>query len=90
LYNPLLFLFQPFMHSKFNENNILLASTKGFRVTLWIHPFINSECPSFPTASPYLVKNSSGQPGLTSWWQGNVAGYFDFTRSEAGINNHLY
>ena len=52
-------------------------------MTLWIHPFINSQCPSFDTASPYVVQNSSGEPALTSWWQGSSAGYVDFTRAEA-------
>ena len=62
---------------------IILLLLQGFRVTLWIHPFINLECPSFSAASPYLVRDSKGLPGLTKWWQGNLAGYYDYTRSEA-------
>lgn len=47
---------------------------------MWIHPFINLECPSFNAASSHVVSDANGLPALTSWWQGNLAGYFDFTR----------
>lgn len=50
---------------------------------MWIHPFINSECPSYDNASQYVVADADGQPALTSWWQGSSAGYFDYTRPEA-------
>ena len=62
----------------------LFNSIQGFRVTLWIHPFINLECPSFSAASQHVVSDANGLPALTSWWQGNQAGYFDYTRPSAG------
>ncbi|XP_046460215.1 myogenesis-regulating glycosidase-like isoform X3 [Daphnia pulex] len=58
--------------------------SQGFRVTLWIHPFINAECPSYAEASPHVVSDANGVPLITSWWQGNAAGYFDFTRASSG------
>ncbi|XP_057372341.1 myogenesis-regulating glycosidase-like [Daphnia carinata] len=58
--------------------------SQGFRVTLWIHPFINVECASFSEASAHVVSDANGLPALTSWWQGNLAGYFDFTRPSSG------
>lgn len=45
---------------------------KNFRVTLWIHPFINRDCePAYSTAlnNSYFVKNLEGDV-QTSWWQG--------------------
>lgn len=32
--------------------------SEGFRVTLWVHPFINNNCPAFTFADKqgYLVK----------------------------------
>lgn len=56
---------------------------QGFRVTLWMHPFINAECPSFSAAGEHLVGDAQGNPANTSWWQGKAAGYFDFTRQSA-------
>ena len=41
------------------------------------------ECPSFDSATRYLVHDANGLPALTSWWQGRLAGYFDFTRPAA-------
>lgn len=49
---------------------------KGFRVTLWIHPFINRGCePAYSTAlkNSYFVKNLDGRVQM-SWWQGKIAG----------------
>ncbi|KAL0117299.1 hypothetical protein PUN28_010272 [Cardiocondyla obscurior] len=58
---------------------------KGFRVTLWIHPFINRGCePAFSTAlkNNYFVKNFDGQVAM-SWWQGIDAATIDFTNPSA-------
>ncbi|KAK0095736.1 hypothetical protein PV326_007551 [Microctonus aethiopoides] len=61
---------------------------KGFRVTLWIHPFINEGCePAYSTAmkAGYFVKNDKGQVH-TTWWQGEKgAGVIDFTNPKAVI-----
>lgn len=48
---------------------------KGFRVTLWIHPFINRGCePAYSTAlkNSYFVKSTDGRVQM-SWWQGEMA-----------------
>ncbi|CAG7830470.1 unnamed protein product, partial [Allacma fusca] len=53
----------------------------GFkRTTLWIHPFINMDCPSFKYAydRKYFVKNKRKKQEITSWWQGSDAGLIDF------------
>jgi alpha-glucosidase (family GH31 glycosyl hydrolase) len=54
-------------------------------VTIWIHPFINIDCPSFQTAFDrgYFVKDQKSIFGMASWWQGSNAGLIDFTNDEA-------
>uniref|UniRef100_A0A7G3AJ38 Putative maltase glucoamylase n=1 Tax=Lutzomyia longipalpis TaxID=7200 RepID=A0A7G3AJ38_LUTLO len=59
----------------------------GFRVTLWIHPFINKGCNpwySEALANGYFVLDHNGKED-TQWWnseQGEAA-YIDFTNPEA-------
>ncbi|XP_019888683.2 myogenesis-regulating glycosidase isoform X2 [Ooceraea biroi] len=58
---------------------------KGFRVTLWIHPFINKGCePAYSTAlnNSYFVKSLDGRVEM-SWWQGWNAATIDFTNPKA-------
>ncbi|KAL6436891.1 hypothetical protein ACFW04_004924 [Cataglyphis niger] len=58
---------------------------KDFRVTLWIHPFINQGCePAYSTAlnNSYFVKNHDGHVQM-SWWQGANAATIDFTNPKA-------
>lgn len=42
-----------------------IMQSEGFRVTLWVHPFINSDCPAFTYAEEhgFLAK-----VGMFSWW----------------------
>ncbi|XP_046981320.1 myogenesis-regulating glycosidase-like [Schistocerca americana] len=56
----------------------------GFRVTLWVHPFVNIDCEPFYSealASGYFVTNTNGSAN-TSWWNGE-AGVVDFTNPDA-------
>lgn len=57
----------------------------GYRVTLWIHPFINDDCDAFtfPDQNGYFVKDGDNNTQLTSWWQGTSSGIIDFTNPEA-------
>ena len=83
---------------KFPQPESMVQELKqlGFRVSLWIHPFVNQECKSFEVArqAGHLVRDQAGGgglpsrsgswlPGMTWWWAGPWAGYFDFTNSEA-------
>ena len=82
---------------KFPEPASMVQELKqlGFRVSLWIHPFVNQECNSFEVArqAEHLVRDQAGGggfgfsgswlPGMTWWWAGPWAGYFDFTNREA-------
>ncbi|XP_015519680.2 myogenesis-regulating glycosidase [Neodiprion lecontei] len=57
----------------------------GFRVTLWIHPFINVECDEWyaiAESAGYFVKDESGNM-LTTWWRGENASLIDFTNEDA-------
>lgn len=50
---------------------------KGFRVTLWIHPFINKNCnPAYSEAlkNGYFVKSKDGRV-LMDWWQSSKYTY---------------
>ncbi|XP_012285378.1 myogenesis-regulating glycosidase [Orussus abietinus] len=58
---------------------------KGFRVTLWIHPFVNNRCePTYSSAlkNGYFVKNLQGKVQM-QWWQGSDAATVDFTNPKA-------
>ncbi|XP_004925059.1 myogenesis-regulating glycosidase [Bombyx mori] len=60
---------------------------KGFRVTLWTHPFINKGCEpwySEAKAKGYLVSSEYGSVE-TSWWNdnGTTTSYIDFTKPDA-------
>ncbi|XP_061719795.1 myogenesis-regulating glycosidase-like [Cydia pomonella] len=59
----------------------------GFRVAIWVHPFINKDCdPWYSEAleKGFLVLNEEGSPDST-WWNnnGSLPGYIDFTNPEA-------
>ncbi len=54
----------------------------GYRVTLWVYPFINTDCETFKTATNYFVKDKSGKVLLQRWWNGEAA-HIDFTSNDA-------
>ncbi|XP_046412029.1 myogenesis-regulating glycosidase-like [Neodiprion fabricii] len=57
----------------------------GFRVTLWVHPFINVDCTeyySIAESAGYFAKDVNGTI-LTTWWQGENASVIDFTNEAA-------
>ncbi|KAL0820842.1 hypothetical protein ABMA28_005513 [Loxostege sticticalis] len=58
-----------------------------YRVTLWVHPFINKGCDPWYTealSNGYLALDESGSPN-TTWWNNNGtdAAYIDFTKPAA-------
>ncbi|CAB3244188.1 unnamed protein product [Arctia plantaginis] len=74
---------------KFPDFRGTVSSLKelGYRVTIWVHPFINLNCePWYSEAlnSGFFVLDESGSPN-TTWWNNNgtVAGYIDFTNPRA-------
>lgn len=55
----------------------------GFRITLWNHPFVNTNCELFDTLQKkgFLVKDQNGNV-VSEWWDG-TAGVVDFTNPDA-------
>ncbi|XP_037813724.1 myogenesis-regulating glycosidase [Lucilia sericata] len=77
-----------FRKSKFPDIKKLTDDLKadGFRVTLWIHPFINKDCQQTyndALSKGYLVLDHNKNPD-TQWWNSKTgeAAYVDFTKSE--------
>ncbi|CAH0399609.1 unnamed protein product [Chilo suppressalis] len=69
------------------KSTVAKLKEKGFRVTLWTHPFINKGCePWYSEAKSkgYLVSSEYGSEE-TSWWNdnGTTTAYIDFTKPEA-------
>lgn len=63
-----------FNTTKFTSITSLIKTLKerGFRTTLWIHPFINENCNSAYNEAKdkeYFVKNTDNNIAMT-WWQG--------------------
>lgn len=75
-----------FFNKTFDDPKSLIKTLKmkGFRVTLWIHPFINMYCPAHAIASQnhYLAKSADMKHTLTYWWNG-VGGIINFTSPDA-------
>lgn len=66
--------------NKFKNISELNAALKkkGFRVTLWIHPFINEDCTeayNHALTNGYFVKSVNGEIHMT-WWQGQFYIFF--------------
>ncbi|KAJ6648637.1 Myogenesis-regulating glycosidase [Pseudolycoriella hygida] len=61
---------------------------KGFRVTLWVTPFINRDCEPYYSealSKGYFVLNHNGREEV-KWWntgENMTAGHIDFTKTEA-------
>ncbi|KAF2905132.1 hypothetical protein ILUMI_01040 [Ignelater luminosus] len=77
--------------SRFGDINNTVAKIKSmnFRVTLWTHPFVNTDCVKYREIGRrygYFAKNSEGND-LTKWWnsKGNDAHYLDFSKAEVRL-----
>ncbi|XP_043543429.1 myogenesis-regulating glycosidase [Chiloscyllium plagiosum] len=71
---------------KFPNASELLQKLRddGFQVTLWVHPFVNYNSPSFikGVENSYFVMDPSGRfPAFVEWWNG-IAAVLDFTNPE--------
>ena len=57
---------------------------KGFKVTAWVIPFLQSDAQAFQDGAKngWLVRQSYGSPYLVEWWQGR-GGLLDVTNSSA-------
>jgi hypothetical protein len=75
-----------FFNKTFEDPKSLIETLKkkGFRVTLWTHPFINIYCPAhtIATKNQYLAMNADMTHTLTYWWDG-IGGIINFTNPDA-------
>ncbi len=58
---------------------------KGFKVMLWICPFVSADSPEYRELSAkgyFLKRKGSNTPAIVHWWNGQSA-CFDFTNPEA-------
>nr|AHH86053.1 glycoside hydrolase family 31 [Callosobruchus maculatus] len=67
------------------ENTIKKLKELDFRVTLWVHPFVDDDC--HPRSEEgkkngYFVKDPSGGDRAT-WWNGQNSHQIDFTNPDA-------
>ncbi|KAK6175698.1 hypothetical protein SNE40_014099 [Patella caerulea] len=78
------------------KNMIKKLNAMGFRITLWVHPFMELGSRSFEEAANkgYLIRSKGDSvPALVKWWDGDRAGCLDVTNPEAVdwfINNLKY
>lgn len=56
----------------------------GMKVTLWVHPFVNTDSETFAKLrdDPRLLHDGAGNVGIINWWNGNAA-VWDFSRKDA-------
>ncbi|XP_074026042.1 myogenesis-regulating glycosidase isoform X2 [Leptinotarsa decemlineata] len=78
---------QEFTPDKFSDIAKTVGTLKdmNFRVSLWIHPFVNSDCQNNSNegiAKGYFVANTEGMTN-GSWWNSEDAHQIDFTNPEA-------
>ena len=75
-----------FSPTKFPDPKGMVDALKqmGYRVTLWVHLFINRNCPLFDEylSKGYFVKDQQGNV-KTGWWNSNDSAAIDMTNSEA-------
>ncbi|XP_052801466.1 myogenesis-regulating glycosidase-like [Mya arenaria] len=67
------------------EHMVATLKRKGFRVTVWVTPFANTDSPSFAEGmvGGYWLTDADGQaPALVKWWQG-IGGTLDVENEEA-------
>lgn len=70
---------------KFPDFNGMVSQLKqaGFRVTMWIHPYVNLDSVTATMLSdrPFWVRQKDGRPAYANWWNG-IALSLDPTQSQ--------
>ncbi|CAG9859823.1 unnamed protein product [Phyllotreta striolata] len=66
-------------------NTVRTLKNMDFRVTLWVHPFVNTGCNEVEAvglSKNYFVYNMDGN-ATSAWWDGTSSHQIDFTDAEA-------
>jgi len=75
-----------FNKGRFRDPKAMIARlhAKGFKVMLWVCPFISPDCDVYRDLEKrnLLVKDNSGAPAIVRWWNGASA-LLDFTNPKA-------
>ena len=84
-----------FDSGKFPNPKQMVSQLKsmGYRTTLWVYPFINTDSATFKEAQDHFIKSQSHSVLVQGWWEGKGA-HVDFTNKAAqdwyvGRLNHL-
>ncbi|KAL4221111.1 hypothetical protein ACF0H5_019371 [Mactra antiquata] len=77
-----------FNEKKFENASAMIEqlNDKGFRVTVWVHPFFNVDSKDYATAdfNKMLIRQyDSIAPALTPWWDGHLASILDVSNASA-------
>ncbi|KAJ8947346.1 hypothetical protein NQ318_002872 [Aromia moschata] len=67
------------------SNTVSAIKKMGFRVTLWVHPFVNNDCDPVVSEGKekgYFQIDANGNTN-SSWWDGIDANQVDFTNPDA-------
>jgi alpha-glucosidase (family GH31 glycosyl hydrolase) len=66
------------------ESMIDKLHADGFKVMLWVCPFINPDCDVYRVLAKQglLLKDDTGKPAIVKWWDG-VGALLDFTNHKA-------
>ncbi|KAJ8978375.1 hypothetical protein NQ317_005956 [Molorchus minor] len=83
---------QEFTDETFSDiiNTVQTLKDMNFRVSLWVHPFVNDDCESVASEGTerdsnsgcYYVRDPEGNT-TASWWDGDSAHQIDFTNPDA-------
>ena len=75
-----------FNKGRFSDPKAMIAAlhARGFKVMLWVCPFISPDCDVYRDLARrnLLVKDGSGEPAIIRWWNG-ASGLLDFTNPKA-------
>ncbi|KAL1505265.1 hypothetical protein ABEB36_004866 [Hypothenemus hampei] len=78
---------QEFDKTKFANitNTVKALHDDDWRVSLWVHPFVNDDCENnsdIGKSLGYFVQNPANESNA-EWWNGNYSHQIDFTKSTA-------
>jgi alpha-glucosidase len=72
-----------FHEGRFSDSKMMIDSlhAMGFKVMLWVCPFVSADCDVFRklSADDMLLEDESGDPAIVKWWNG-YSGVLDLSK----------